>query len=687
MADYLLEIFVEDIPPVHLRMGLKQLEEKIKDALEKNRIDYEKLLIKGTKRRFSIIIKNIAEIQKEEEITIIGPSKHIAFDEEGNPTQAAMGFVKSKGKTIDDLSFLETPRGEYIAIKEIEKGKESRELIKEFIPNILSSLSFPKNMKWNKTETLFTRPIRSIVSILDNDIIEFEFAGIIASNKTKGHLILSDFANIIIDNPTEYELKLKEKQVILDREERKRIIFEEIKEIENIYELEIVENEDLLEELTDMVEYPFVFSGTFAYDYLQIPKEIIETFLKREKRLFLMKNSDSIINRFIGIADAYKEASDNIVEGFERVVKATLEDASFFWHNDLKLDFEELVEQLKTYSFGEKLGTYYEKTLRLIDLSEFISNIISSDKTKDIVRAARYSKIDQLTEMVKEFPSLQGIMGGLYLKEKGEPEQVWEAVYQQYKPVNIDDSIPESMTGKILSLVDRIDTLVGAFIVGMESSGDKDPFGLRRVGNTIIKIIIEGNLDIDLFPIISKSLELYIVEKDKKEKIQTDIIDFLIQRFRFYCSEFKGIEYDILNAVLSSDFSNILLSYRKTDALKKAKYNENFKKLIISYKRVKNIIKDNKSDELKTEMFEDSEEKELWEVFEAVKEEVEQHINNKNYMRAQESLIVLRPFIDKYFDSVLVMAKDEALKNNRISMLNRISSLFEMIADYSEIVI
>jgi glycyl-tRNA synthetase beta chain len=437
-----------------------------------------------------------------------------------------------------------------------------------------------------------------------------------------------------------------------------------------------------------MVEYPFVFSGTFAYDYLQIPKEIIETFLKREKRLFLMKNSDSIINRFIGIADAYKEASDNIVEGFERVVKATLEDASFFWHNDLKLDFEELVEQLKTYSFGEKLGTYYEKTLRLIDLSEFISNIISSDKTKDIVRAARYSKIDQLTEMVKEFPSLQGIMGGLYLKEKGEPEQVWEAVYQQYKPVNIDDNIPpESMTGKILSLVDRIDTLVGAFIVGMESSGDKDPFGLRRVGNTIIKIIIEGNLDIDLFSIISKSLELYMVEKDKKEKIQTDIIDFLIQRFRFYCSEFKGIEYDILNAVLSSDFSNILLSYRKTDALKKAKYNENFKKLIISYKRVKNIIKDNKSDELKTEMFEDSEEKELWEVFEAVKEEVEQHINNKNYMRAQESLIVLRPFIDKYFDSVLVMAKDEALKNNRISMLNRISSLFEMIADYSEIVI
>ncbi len=687
MADYLLEIFVEDIPPAHLRTGLRQLEEKFKDALDKNRIDYEEVLIKGTKKRFSVIIKDIAPTQKEEETTIIGPSKQIAFDEEGNPTQAALGFVKSKGKTIDDLSFLETPRGEYIAIKEIEKGKESKALIKEFVPDILSSLSFPKNMKWNNTETLFTRPVRAIVSLMDNETVEFEFAGITASNKTKGHPILSDVTDIEIASPDDYESKLKENRVILDRKERKKIILDGIKEIEEKYELEIVENEELLEELTDMVEYPFVFSGTFGYDYLKIPNEIIETFLKQEKRLFLMKNGESIINRFIGIADADEEASDNIVEGFERVVKATLEDASFFWNNDLKLDFEELVEQLKTYSFGEKLGTYYEKTLRLIDLSEFISNFVSPDKTKAVARAARYSKIDQLTEMVKEFPSLQGIMGGLYLKEKGESEEVWKAVYQQYKPVNIEDSIPESMTGKILSLVDRMDTLTGAFIVGMESSGDKDPFGLRRVGNTIIKIIIEGDIDIELPLLISKSLELYIVEKDKKQKIQADIIDFLVQRFRHYCSEYKGIEYDILNAVLNTDFINVLLSYNKTKALKKAKYNENFKKLIISYKRVKNIIKDNKIDELNTEMLEDPEEKELWEIFEAVQGEVEQHIKNKNYMRAQESLIVLRPFIDKYFDSVLVMAKDESIKNNRISMLNRISSLFEMIADYSEIVI
>ncbi len=687
MSDYLLEIFVEDIPPTHLRKGLLLLEENFKESLEKNRIEYERLIVKGTKKRLSILVKNIALSQKEEEITTIGPAKKIAFDEDGNPTQAAMGFVKSKGKTIEDLSFIETPRGEYIAIKEKEKGKLTEEILKVEVPLILSSLSFPKNMKWNETGVLFSRPVRGIISILDDKIVDFEFAGVKASDKTKGHPVLSDYSWIKINTPSEYESELKKYKVILDRDEREKIIKESIDEIEKQYELKIVEDEELLSELIDMTEYPLVFSGTFPYDYLKIPEEIIETFLKQEKRLFLMKNEDSIINRFIGIADADKEALSNIVEGFERVVKATLEDASFFWENDLKLDFEELVEQLKTYSFGEQLGTYYEKTLRLIDFAEYISDFIAPEEKKDIARAARYSKIDQLTEMVKEFPALQGVMGGLYLKEKGEPEEVWKAVYEQYKPINTEGELPNTISGKILSLIDRIDTLSGAFIVGMETSGDKDPYGLRRIGNTIVKIIIESDFNIDIKPLLSKSLELYLVEEDKKEDILNKLKEFLMQRFRYYCSEYKEIDYDILNAVLKTEFTNILLAFDRTKAIKKAKYNENFKKLILSYKRVKNIIKDKEYDEPDTELFQDSEEKELWEIFQAVEEEVNNYIDNKNYIKAQESLIILRPFIDKYFDAVLVMAEDESLKNNRLSMLNRIASLFEKIADYNEIIV
>ncbi len=687
MSDYLLEILVEDLPPSHLRTGLKQLKEIFEKKLKENRIDFDNIKVEGTKRRLVAIIENISEIQKEEEEITLGPAKKIAFDENENPTKAAIGFAKSKGKNVEDLEIVETEKGEYVAIKEIKKGIKTEEILVNLVPEIISSISFPKNMKWNESGVLFSRPIRSLLSLFDKKIVNFEFAGVEAKNRTRGHRILADNEEIIISKPAKYKNALKANFVILKREEREEKIKEGFKQIEEKLGVEIVENSELFDELVDMVEHPIVFSGTFPDEYLSIPFEIIEIFLKQEKRLFLTKKESNLTGRFVGVADASEEALYFIVNGFERVVRATLEDAKFFWENDLKLDLDTLFEELKDYSFEAKLGTYYDKTLRVESLCEFLTNDKEDELRESVKKAAKYSKVDQLTEMVKEFPALQGIMGGLYLKEKGEKDDVWKAVYEHYKPQNIKDENPVTLSGRILSLADRIDSLSGAFIAGMEVSGDKDPFGLRRIGNTIVKLIIEGNIDVELLSLFEKTLGLYGDVKIAKEDIVSSFFDFMEQRFRYYCTEYRQIDYDVLNAVLKTGFSNILVDFQRTISVQKTKPNENFRKLIISYKRVKNIVKDKDLLFFTEEKLIEKEEKELFDLFKAVEKEVLKEVEKRNFLKAQEILITLRPFIDSYFDNVMVMVEDDELRTNRIAMLQKISSLFEKIADFNEIIV
>ncbi len=686
MSEYLLEILVEDLPPTHLREGLKQLKEKFENSLKEKRIEFEEIRVEGTKRRLVVFVNGLSEKQKTEEEITLGPSKKVAYDEEGNPTKAAIGFAKSKGKSVEELIVVETPKGEYVGFKEIKESRKTEEVLSEVIPEILNSISFPKNMKWNESGVFFSRPVRGLLSIFDKRIVPFVFAGIEASNRTRGHRILTEDEEIIISKPSKYENTLKANFVVLSRDERIRLIEEGFENIEREYGVELIRNEELMEELVDMVEYPIVFSGVFPDEYLSIPFEIIEIFLKKEKRLFLTKKDGALISRFVGVADASKEAVPYIVKGFERVVRATLEDAKFFWENDLKLDLDTLFEELNTYSFEKNLGTYYDKTLRIEALSEELAGD-NEELKKSVKKAAKYSKVDQLTEMVKEFPSLQGIMGGLYLKERGEEENVWKAVYEHYKPQNLKDEIPETLSGIILSLADRMDSLTGAFIAGMEVSGDKDPFGLRRLGNTIVKLIIEGELNLELFTFFEKSLELYKDNKRPKEDLVSEFFDFMEQRFRFYCMEYRGIDYDVLNAVLKTGFSNVLLDFKRAVSVQKTKPNENFKKLIISYKRVKNIVKDKDRLFFTEEKLIEKEEKALFDIFKAVEEEVGKEVERKNFLKAQEILMTLRPFIDSFFDNVMVMVEDEELRTNRIAMLQKISALFEKIADFNEIIV
>ncbi len=683
MPEFLLEILTEDMPPEHQKEGKKQLKDKFEKFLKDKRIEYDTIDVFSTKTRLTVFIGNLEEKQKPREDLIIGPPKKVAFDEEGNPTKAAEGFLKSKGKTIEDIEIIDTGKGEYIGIKIVDEGKSTKEILEDELKSIIKSLSFPKTMYWEREKVEFSRPIRGLLVLFSGKTVEVEIAGIKSSNKTKGHLVLMKGKEIEVENFKDYKEKLKENCIIIDEKEREEIIKDKIGEIEKELGLNVVLDKELFEELLYISEYPQLFYGKFDEKFLQLPEEIVSMFLKSEKKLFTTKKDSVLTNYFVGVGDFLIEAKENVEEGFERVVSATLEDALFFYKNDLELDFEELYERLDEFLFMEGLGTYRERTERIEDLVEYILEKIEKEEYKPYLKkAARYSKVDQLTQMVFEFTSLQGVAGGIYLREKGEDERVWKAVYEHYKPESIEDKIPESLTGKILSIADKIDLLTAAFILKGDISGTKDPLGARRAGNGIVKTLIEGEISLSVNELIKKSIELL----DGNMEIEGKIHDFIYNRFRYYEEEVNGIEYDILNS-LKSTFSDPYREHLKAISIKKAKSNKNFEKLIIAYKRAKNIIKGFEREEIKEELFKEKEEEQLFSFIKAIETEFQKHVDSFEFLKAQELLLTLKPFIDSFFDNVLVMTDDEELKQNRIALLQHTVELFETIADYSEIIV
>ena len=689
MSEYLLEILTEELPPTHQEAGKSQLKTLFLENLNAQRIDYNELMVLATERRLIVRVKGIASNQRPEEEIIMGPSRKVAYDDAGNPTQAALGFAKKLNRPLEETTFLETPKGEYLSFKKIHEGLPTEGVLQEILPRILGSLSFPKNMIWNDSGVSFSRPIRSILSLIDDHPLPFSFGGIKAGKVSRGNLILTSNSEILIGHAEVYDEALRESLVLIHEEERLDLIRKGFAEIESREQVKILSNQELLQELVRMVEYPVVFTGTFPEDFLSIPGEIIGSFLQREKRLFLTEREGRVCPRFVGIADASPEALPNIVTGFQRVVKATLQDALFFWRHDLTLDENTLVEDLNNTLYGENLGSYRDKSLRLMGLAENLADRFDSSLASTLKEAARLCKIDQLTDMVKEFPSLQGKAGGLLLKEKGYPEEVWKAVYEHYNPVNVEEDLPTSISGRILSLSDRLDSLCGAMATGQEFSGTKDPFGLRRLGNTIVKLLVEGSLPFSLEDLLEQTLLLHVPEETaKREEIAGKTREFLHQRFRFYAEEVRGLPYDAVNGVVKTGLDFLESDLKRIEALSLTKNLEAFQKLVLSYKRVKNILKNSTEEySLDETLLQEKEEKELYQIFQVVSEEAEPSLSSGEFMKAQEALLMLRPFIDRFFDRILVMAEDVNLKNNRIALLRSLSSLFERVADYSEIVL
>ncbi len=681
----LLEIGTEEIPARFMPWALNRLKELFEEYFSSYRIDFGDVKTYGTPRRLVVLVEDVAEKQKDTVEEIKGPPRERAYDKNGNPTAAAIGFAKSKGVQIEDLVIKKTDQGEYVfAVKE-HPGKETKEVLKEVLPLIIRKLVFPKNMYWNWQNLRFSRPIRWILCLIDDEVLEFNLEGLKSGRITRGHRFMGK-KQIEIENPDDYFKKMEENFVIVDPDERKQKMISQIRSIEHEIGGKAELEEDLVEENVFLVEYPVVFYGSFSKEYLQLPKEVLVTSMKTHQRYFpVFDNEGKLMPYFIAVSNNRATNMAVVREGNERVLRARLEDANFFFKEDLKLNLRDLVEGLKNVVFQEKLGSMYDKVIRIKHISAFIADLLNvDDETKKFIEETAFlCKADLLTNMVYEFPELQGIMGREYALRQGEPKEVAIGIYEHYLPRFSGDQLPSSLVGAIVGIADRIDTVVGCFKVGLIPTGSQDPYALRRHVRSINEICWKLGLSLDYKDILRKASSLL----DADEEVQNTVLDFIKQRMFNQLRE-KGFDYKVVNCVLASeDWSCPKSSFDKVEVISKLlQEDEKFNDFIMSAIRVLNITKKfNQKPLINESLLTEKEEKELYRLLQEKKQQLLDFISKGEYEAFFKSAYDFIEPINNFFDNVLVMDENEAIRINRLSLLASLREIFNKVGDLSEL--
>ncbi len=690
MNKYLLEIGVEELPARYIDTALKQLKEKGAQILKDERIVFESISVYATPRRLVLLIEGLPNKQEDLEILTKGPSQKIAFDKEGNLTKALDGFMRGQNITIDDIIIKDYNGDQYVYANKVKAGKTVDEIFRDNIPNLIRSITFPKSMKWGGKNLRFARPIRWILSILNDEIIEFNLEGIIASNMTRGHRFLGN-DNIIINNVDEYFNKLKDNYVIVEQEERKEIIEDGCRKLAKEKGGNLQSDEELLSEIVNIIEYPTPIVGRIKEEYLKLPEAVVVTPMKEQLRYFPVEDDKGrLLPYFITVRNGNDEHLDMVVKGNEKVLGARLEDAKFFYLEDIKIPLEEYVNSLKGIIFQEKLGTLYDKTIRVQKLALKIGQYleVGEETEKNIKRAGYLSKADLVTNMVEEFTELQGVMGKQYAMKSGENEIVSLAIYEQYLPRFSGDDLPTTTAGSILSIADKLDTIVGSFAINIQPTGSQDPYGLRRQALGIINILLDKKINISLEDIIDYSLYIYIENNGlvfDYNEVKEQIKEFFKGRIRNLFIN-TGIRYDIIDSVLATDIDDIYDLKLRVDKLNLWLNKEEMSETLVAFNRVSNIAKKAENSEVIKDLLIEEEEINLYDAFNEVEKDVLKLLNRKEYDKALEQFSSLKEPIDKFFDKVMVMVEDEKIRNNRLGLLNRISDTMLMICDLSKIV-
>ncbi|MBP6280516.1 MAG: glycine--tRNA ligase subunit beta [Leptotrichiaceae bacterium] len=674
--NFLFEIGLEELPSRYVDEAESNLKKLMEDELKSERISFSDIESFSTPRRIAIIIKDIADKQEDLYKKSLGPSIEVGY-KDGRLTKAGEGFIKSQGATEDDIKIIENEKGKYILIDKFISGKESKEILPTILFNIVNKIEFEKSMKWSDKSFRFARPIKWFVTLLDKEIIPFEFEGIKGGNITRGMRYFSS-QNIELSNPLEYEIKLKDNFVIPKKEERKSKILESIKEnCETNGDIAII-NKNLLEEVTNLVEYPYALKGEFSKDYLLLPEDIITITMETHQRYFPVKDENgNLSNKFILIRNS-PEYSEIVKKGNEKVIEPRLADAKFFFDEDLKNNFEENVIKLKEVTFQKDMGTIYDKITRSLKISEYlISELGLENEKENILRTVKLSKADLVTNVIgeKEFTKLQGFMGSIYAEKQSENKNVALGIFEHYLPRYQGDKLPSTVEGAISGISDKIDTVVGCFSVGLKPTSSKDPYALRRAVQGIVQVILNSKLQIDYKKLINKTYEIF--SEDKKilsENVANDVIELFKQRISNVLSEKFNkelVSYEINlenNLVKLENKLSVLLELSKT---------KDFEILINLLKRVKNIVKDINKEELVSEdLFEKEEEKELFNLgIELEKLELEE------FSKYIEVLLKNANVINNYFDNIKINTEDEKIKNNRVATLKKLEkSIDKMIS-------
>ena len=686
MKELLLEIGTEEIPAGFVPQALRDLEALAKKELEANRIDFSGIKTLGTPRRLVLVIDSVAEKQRDEETKKIGPSKQAAFDANGNPTKAAIGFAKSQSVPVESLTLIQTEKGEYICAIKKEQGKPTSEILSSLLPRWILSIPFQKSMKWADVPIRFVRPIHWILALFGGEIIPFEVGNIRSGNVTYGHRFMHS-GPIPVKDLQSYLQKTKEAFVIVDPVERKKKIEDEMIREGAGVSGRVLKDEDLLNEVNFLVEYPVALCGTFDNRFLSLPREILIHSMKEHQRYFpLVEDHGILLPHFVCISNINPRNREVVVKGNEKVLKARLSDAAFFFEDDLKIPLEKRVEQLKKVVFQTKLGTSYEKVMRFKQLAIWVAERIDLKLREAVERASLLCKADLVTGMVGEFPKLQGIVGREYARLFGEKPEVSEAIYEHYLPGFAGDRLPSGPIGDIVSIADKMDTIVGCFGVGLVPTGTADPFGLRRQALGIIRIILEKRYSISLSGLIEES------EKQLKGKIERPldavkegVLDFFRVRYQNFLLD-KEYPFDVTDAVLSISFDELLDVQGRIDALKKARDLKDFESIVIAFKRAMNILKGSPPKrEIDPSLFAEAAERNLYQSFLKAKERIDLHLNKRDYHSALLEMTQMKKPIDEFFDGVMVMVEDELIRNNRLALLDGIGKLFLRIADFSKL--
>lgn len=679
----LLEIGMEEIPARFLKPALKDIEKHIKDEFKSQRINFESLKTFGTPRRLVLLVDGVDEQQEDLNIVNTGPKKEVAYGANGELTRAGSGFAKSQGIDPNDLEILETPKGEYIAVRKFVEGKNVKELLPGMLKDLVTGLTFQKSMRWSDLNIKFARPIQWFLAMADDQLIEFEIEGIKSDLKSRGHRFFGE--EFSVTSIEDYFLKLKENNVIVDVEERKQKILDMIEEKCTKANEKVLVEPELLDEVTNLIEYPYPIVGTFNSEFLEVPQEVLIISMQVHQRYFpILDENGKLLPKFVVIRNGISD-SEHVRKGNEKVLSARLSDARFFYQEDQKRSLDEFVEKLNTVVFQKDLGTISQKISRSKKLAEYMVEKLSlNDKKDDIMRTIHLAKADLVSNMIgeKEFTKLQGFMGAEYALKAGEKEVVSKGIEEHYYPRYQGDKLPQGIEGIITGICDRMDTLVGCFGIGMIPSGSKDPFALRRAALAIVNVILNSNIRISLEELTSRMLDILEegnVLKRAKGEVLNDIMEFFSHRTANVFAD-KGHRKDIIKSVITVDCDVLLEVSEKIQTLEKVSQEEGFNDLVLLLKRVGNISKDHSGTIINSEILVGEAEKELHSFYVDLDSKTELNLQTKSYEDFFRNILDGKDRINSFFDNVMVMDKDETLKNNRLSLLKALNGIFNRVA-------
>jgi glycyl-tRNA synthetase beta chain len=697
LGNLLFEIGTEELPYQFVPLALTSLRESAERLFKEHRLTHGPMRVLGTPRRITLLVEALAPRQAPVVKEVMGPSKAVAFNASGNATRALLGFMAGQQIKQQDVEVRHTPKGEYICAVKRDPGRSTTEALSDLLPQLVTSLMFPKSMRWNETGVKFARPIRWLLALYGGRVVTFQVAGVAAGNRTLGHRFLAGSGRASqqgfpVKDGKSYLTLLERHGVVPDPDARRAMILDQIETLAKSAHGSLHPDDDLLEQAVYTVEYPQAILGTFNPQYLSVPKEVLMTAMKEHQGFFsLVKKDGSLLPAFISVTNMKLRDMRLIQEGNERVLAARLADAKFFFDEDRKMTLFDRVEKLNGVTFHQKLGTLYQKTERLMKLVDQLADTLGH---RDVCRrAAQLSKADLLTGIVGEFPTLQGVMGGEYARHDGNSPEVSAAIAEHYLPKAMEGDLPKSSAGKILSLADRLDTIAAFFHVGIVPTGSEDPLGLRRHALAVVRLIIEGSLAVNIFEAIRCAKE-FVAQQGFKADGNADLVEFIADRLRYYVRAVHSFRDDVIDAIVKPALQNaregtfdLIDLLERMKALQAVTTRTEFDPLMVGFRRAHRLVEKEKwtKDEVDPGLFQHAAESELAKRLLEATTLLPGFLAERDYEKALNALVQMKPAIDDFFNGVLVNAEDERLRANRLSLLCAVDRLFSCMADFSHI--